>query len=148
MNPIRFSKILIADDSDAFRAKVKSLLIEAKVGYYHYEARDGIEAIAQYKANKPHVTIMDIMMPNMDGIQAINEIMKINPKAKIIVASTRENKELIDATIKTGGAKDYLIKPFTSGAVVMSVSKILLENRDYKRNSSSFESIKKLKATS
>ena len=137
MNPIRFSKILIVDDSEAFRNKVKRILAEGQVGHYHYEAKDGAEAISQYKAHRPHVTIMDIMMPNVDGIQAINAIMKINPKAKIIVCSTRDNKEIIDAAIKSGGAKDYLIKPFNTGDVVMAISKQLVENRNYSRNSTS-----------
>ncbi|AJW71565.1 response regulator transcription factor [Nitrosopumilus adriaticus] len=145
MNPIRFSKILIVDDSESFRIKVKRLLIDAQVGYYHYEAKDGEEGISMYKKYKPHIVIMDIMMPNVGGIQAINEIMEFDPDAKIIVVSTRENKEIIDAAVKSGGAKDYIIKPFSSGAVVMTVSKQLSMNRDYKRSSTSFKQIKDLK---
>lgn len=112
---------MIVDDSESFRIKVKRLLIDSEVGYYHYEAKDGEEGIAMYKKYKPHIVIMDIMMPNVGGIQAINEIMEFDPDAKIIVVSTRENKEIIDAAVKSGGAKDYIIKPFSSGAVVMTV---------------------------
>lgn len=136
---------MIVDDSESFRLKVKRLLVEGQVGYYHYEAKDGAEAISLYRAHRPHVTIMDIMMPNVDGIQAINEIRKIDPKAKIIVCSTRDNKEIIDAAINSGGAKDFLIKPFNSGDVVMAVSKQLVENRDYSRRSTSVKQIQKLK---
>jgi len=129
LNPIRFCKILIVDDSKAFRFKTKKLLIDAKVGYYHYDAADGREALAKYIKHKPHIVIMDIMMPNVDGVQATQAIMRYDPNAKIIVASTRDNKETIDAVINSGGAKDYLIKPFASGDVVMAVSKQLVMNR-------------------
>ena len=84
-------------------------------------------------------------MPNVDGIEAIKKIMKFDSDAKIIVTSTKENKEIIDAAVKSGGAKDYIIKPFHSGVVVMAVSKQLLVNRNYKRSSTSFRQIKDLK---
>ncbi len=145
MNPIRFSKILIVDDSESFRLKIKRLLIDAQVGYYFYEAKDGQEAISKYIAHRPNVVIMDIMMPNVDGVQATQAIIHHDPQAKIIVCSTRDNKETIDAVINSGGAKDYLIKPLSSGDVVMAVSKQLVMNRDYSRSSSSVKQIKKLK---
>ena len=132
MNPLRFSKILIVDDSASFRARIKSLLIEAQVGYYFYEAKDGLEAISLYVSKKPHIVIMDIMMPKVNGIQAVNKIIQIDPYAKIIVTSTKDNKELVDDAIK-GGAKDYVIKPFVSGSMVMAISKQLLEKRYEKK---------------
>ncbi|MCV0409356.1 response regulator [Nitrosopumilus sp.] len=129
-NPLRFSKILIVDDSEAFRLKVKSILIDAQIGYYFYEARDGKEAVEQYISKKPHVVIMDILMPKVDGLTAIAAIRKYDPNAKIIVASTKDNKELVDDAIKTGGAKDFIFKPFHSGVVVMAVSKQLLMKKE------------------
>jgi len=82
-------------------------------------------------------------MPNVDGVQATQEIMRYDPKAKIIVASTRDNKETIDAVINSGGAKDYLIKPFASGDVVMAVSKQLVMNRYLNKSKPSTASIPK-----
>ena len=143
MNPIRFCKILIVDDSEAFRLKVKRQLIDAQVGYYFYEAADGREALAKYIKHKPHIVIMDIMMPNVDGIKATQAIMHYDPNAKIIVASTRDNKETIDAVINSGGAKDYIIKPFGSGDVVMAVSKQLVMNRYLDKSKPSTTSIPK-----
>ena len=122
MAQLRYCKILIVDDSKAFREKIRYILTDAEIGYYYYEAVDGRDALVQYIENKPDVTIMDIMMPKIDGITAINAIKRYDPKAKIIVASTRENKELVEDSIN-GGAKDFIIKPFQPGAIVMAVTK-------------------------
>lgn len=131
MEPLRYCKILIVDDSAAFREKIRYVLTDAEIGYYYYEAVDGREAVSQYITNKPDVVIMDLMMPNVDGLSAIKAIKKYDPDAKIIVASTRENKELVQDSIK-GGVKDYIIKPFQPGAVVMAVSKALVATKEYK----------------
>lgn len=129
MNRLRFSKILIVDDSPFFRASVKKNLIDAQIGTYYYEAKDGKEAISQYIAHKPHVVIMDIVMPNVDGIKATQVIMHHDPKAKIIVISAKENKEIVTEVVNKFGAKDYVLKPINSSAIVMAVSKQLVAKR-------------------
>lgn len=129
MNRLRFSKILIVDDSPFFRASVKKNLIDAQIGTYYYEAKDGKEAISQYIAHKPHVVIMDIVMPNVDGIKATQVIMHHDPKAKIIVISAKENKEIVSEVVNKFGAKDYVLKPINSSAIVMAVSKQLVAKR-------------------
>ncbi len=132
MNPLRFSKILIVDDSPFFRASIKKTLTDAKIGTNYYEARDGKEAISQYITKKPHLVIMDIVMPNVDGIKATKAITTHDPKAKIIVISAKENKETVDEVVKLGGAKDYVLKPFDSSTIVMAVSKQLVPSRSQK----------------
>ena len=122
---IRFSKILIVDDTEIFREKTKKILSDAKIGSKYYFAKDGKEAISQYIAHKPHVVIMDIIMPNLDGVKASQAIMKFDPNAKIIVVSTKDNQETINAVIKSGFAKDYVFKPCDTSAIIMAVSKIL-----------------------
>ena len=125
MVTIRFCKILIVDDTQLFREKIKRTLHDAKVGYKYYFAKDGKEAISQYIAHRPHVTIMDIIMPNLDGVKASQAIKKFDPNAKIIVISTKDNQETINAVIKGGLANDYVFKPCDSTAILMAVSKIL-----------------------
>lgn len=104
------------------------MLNDAQVGSVYYEAKDGKEAISQYVAHKPNVVVMDIIMPNVDGVKATQAIIKYDPNAKIIAISARENKETINDAI-IGGAKDYVFKPFDSSEIVMTVSKQLLANR-------------------
>lgn len=125
MVTIRFSKILIVDDTQIFRERTKKILSDAKIGSKYYFAKDGKEAISQYIAHKPHVVIMDIIMPNLDGVKASQAIMKFDPNAKIIVVSTKDNQETINAVIKSGFAKDYVFKPCDTSAIIMAVSKIL-----------------------
>ena len=125
MVTIRFSKILIVDDTQIFRERTKKILSDAKIGSKYYFAKDGKEAISQYIAHKPHVVIMDIIMPNLDGVKASQAIMKFDPNAKIIVVSTKDNQETINAVVKSGFAKDYVFKPCDTSAIIMAVSKIL-----------------------
>jgi two-component system chemotaxis response regulator CheY len=88
------------------------------------EAADGVEAVAQYKAVKPDLVTMDITMPNMDGITAIKEIMKINAEAKIVVCSAMGQKVLVIEALKAG-AKDFVVKPFESDRIVGAIKKVL-----------------------
>lgn len=125
MVTIRFCKILIVDDTQLFREKIKRTLHDAKVGYKYYFAKDRKEAISQYIAHRPHVTIMDIIMPKLDGVKASEAIMKFDPNAKIIIISTKDNQETINAVIKNGLVKDYVFKPCDSSAILMAVSKVL-----------------------
>jgi len=122
---LRFCKILIVDDAEFFRVKLKKILTEAKIGYKFYFANDGKEAISQYIAHRPHITIMDIIMPNIDGIKASEAIKKFDPNAKIVVISSKDNQSTLDAVIKSGYAKDYVFKPCDSSAIVMAISKLL-----------------------
>jgi YesN/AraC family two-component response regulator len=122
---IRFSKILIVDDTEIFREKIKRTLTGAKIGYKYYFAKDGKEAISQYIAHRPHVVIMDIVMPNLDGVKASEAIKKFDPHANIIIISAKENQETINAVIRSGFAKDYVFKPCEPAAIIMAVSKIL-----------------------
>lgn len=129
MNPLRFSKILIVDDSAFFRTFVKRVLSDAQIGSRIYEANDGQEGISQYVAHRPDVTIMDIVMPNVDGVKATMAIKHYDPSAKIIVISAKENKETVQDVVEKGGAKDYVLKPCDSSAIVMAVSKQLVVSR-------------------
>lgn len=129
MNPLRYSKILIVDDSKEFRTKIKRILKDAQIGSRVYEANDGQEGISKYITYKPNLVIMDIMMPNVDGVKATQAIMQFDPTAKIIVISAKKNRGIVNDVVNKYGAKDYVLKPFDSGQVIMAVSKQLVSSR-------------------
>ena len=72
-------------------------------------------------------------MPNVDGIKATQAIMHHDPKAKIIVISAKENKEIVNEVVNKFGAKDYVLKPIDSSSIVMAVSKQLVPKRTQKK---------------
>lgn len=109
-------KILLIDDSSFMRNILKNIL--NKAGYYNIiEASNGKEGIEQYKNNHPDIITMDVTMPEMDGITATKEILKIDKKANIVICSAMGQKSFIYEAIEAG-AKDYIIKPFESEQII------------------------------
>jgi len=101
--------VLIADDSIFMRIKISQILISHNF-YVLAEAKNGKEAIEYYTYCKPDIVLLDLIMPLVDGLTALSEILKINPDAKVIVFSSLGTKYNIEQAIKLG-AKDFIIKP-------------------------------------
>lgn len=115
--------ILIVDDAAFMRMMIKDIL--TKNGYNVVgEAENGAKAIEKYKELSPDLVIMDITMPEMDGIQAVREIRKLNSNAKIIMCSAMGQQAMVIEAIQAG-AKDFIVKPFQSDRVVEAVKKVL-----------------------
>lgn len=105
-------KILISDDSILVRKKIKEDIeqygcIEVEV----IEATDGQAAIARYKEHKPNLVFMDIVMPQQDGIDALIEIKKFDPSARVIMLSSAGTQSNIKKAIQAG-ACDFIQKPW------------------------------------
>lgn len=132
-NSLKYKKILIVDDSQFFRKSVIRILKDANIGKIYIEAADGIQGVTQFYKRKPHITIMDIVMPKMDGIRATQKIRQIDSNAKIIVISAKENREIVKKVVTNYGAKDYVLKPCDNSAIVMAVSKQLVQSRTKKK---------------
>jgi two-component system chemotaxis response regulator CheY len=88
------------------------------------EAENGAKAVEQFKALKPDLVMMDIIMPEMGGIDAVREIMKVNPSAKILMCSSMGQQSLVVEAIQAG-AKDFIVKPFQPSNVLDAVKKAL-----------------------
>jgi len=115
--------ILIVDDASFMRMMIKDIL--SKNGFIILgEAENGLKAIEKYKELTPDLVIMDITMPEMDGIQAVKEIKKINSNAKIIMCSAMGQQAMVIEAIQAG-AKDFIVKPFQADRVVEAVKKVL-----------------------
>lgn len=116
---------LIVDDTKFMRNILKSILTRKGIEVVA-EASNGREAVEKYKQFKPDLVTMDIIMPEVDGIQAVKEIMQINSDAKIIMCSAMGQQALVIEAIQSG-AKDFVIKPFQAARVWEAVDRTLQE---------------------
>ena len=115
--------ILIVDDASFMRMMIKDIL--TKNGFEVIgEAENGIKAVDKYKELGPELVIMDITMPEMDGIQAVKEIKAIDPNARIIMCSAMGQQSMVMDSIKSG-ARDFIVKPFQPERVLEAVKKAL-----------------------
>lgn len=117
------SKILLVDDAAFMRMMVKDTL--TKNGYNDlYEAADGLQAVEMYAEVNPDLVIMDITMPNMDGLEALKAIRAKDPNAAIVMCSAMGQESMVIEAIKSG-AKDFIVKPFKPDRILKTVSSIL-----------------------
>lgn len=106
---IKDIRVLICDDSILSRKKLKDCLITLGCAEV-YEGADGNEGVSQYKEHKPDIVFMDIVMPNKDGIEAVEEILAYDSNAKVVMASSVGTQSFLKDAIKAG-ACDFLQKP-------------------------------------
>jgi len=115
--------ILVVDDAAFMRMMVKDIL--TKNGYdVVAEAENGIKAVERYRESTPDLVIMDITMPEMDGIEAVKQIKKINGAAKIIMCSAMGQQGMVIESIQAG-ARDFVVKPFQAERILEAVKKVL-----------------------
>ncbi|WP_352419612.1 response regulator [Proteiniborus sp.] len=115
--------ILIVDDAAFMRMMIKDIL--TKNGFnVAGEAENGAKAIERYKELSPDLVIMDITMPEVDGIQAVKEIKKIDSTAKIVMCSAMGQQAMVIEAIQAG-AKDFIVKPFQADRVIEAVKKAI-----------------------
>lgn len=118
----RSIKVLIVDDSPAVRRLLKRILTEAQYEVVG-EAKNGLEAVELYFTLKPDVVTMDITMPEMEGIEALKQIKKRDPKAKVIMLTSLSDVQSVKEAILAGAA-NYVIKPLV-GEQICKLLKIL-----------------------
>lgn len=117
------NRILVVDDAAFMRMMIRDIL--SKNGYEVCgEANDGNQAIEKFKELKPDLVTMDITMPEMDGIQALKEIKKVDPNAKVIMCSAMGQQAMVIDAIQAG-AKDFIVKPFQADRVVEAIKKTM-----------------------
>lgn len=117
------ASILIVDDAAFMRMMIKDIL--SKNGYTVVgEAENGLKAVERYKELNPDLVIMDITMPEMDGIQAVKQIKALNAAAKIIMCSAMGQQAMVIESIQAG-ARDFIVKPFQAERVIEAVKKVV-----------------------
>ena len=115
--------ILICDDAAFMRMMIKDIL--TKNGYNIVgEAENGAKAVEKYAELKPDLVLMDITMPEMDGIEALKKIKAADANASIIMCSAMGQQAMVIESIQSG-AKDFIVKPFQADRVLEAVQKVL-----------------------
>ena len=115
--------VLVCDDAIFMRTMIADILTQA--GYKVVgEAESGVEAVRRYQELKPDLVTMDIVMPEMGGIDAVREIVKMYPDAKILMCSAMGQQALVVEAIQAG-AKDFVVKPFQPARVLEAVQRLL-----------------------
>lgn len=116
-------RVLIVDDALFMRNMIKEVFSGNDFEVVG-EAANGVEAVEKYKALRPDITTMDIVMPQKSGIEAVREIIKINKDAKIIMCSALGQESLVMEAIEAGAA-DFIVKPFKPEKVLEIVKKVV-----------------------
>ena len=116
-------RVLVCDDALFMRSMVGDILSQA--GYEVVgEAGNGTEAVERYKALRPDFVTMDIVMPDMGGIDAVRAITRFDPGARIIMCSAMGQQALVDEALEAGAA-DFVVKPFQASRVIEAAQRLL-----------------------
>jgi two-component system, chemotaxis family, chemotaxis protein CheY len=115
------SKILVVDDAAFMRMRCTKLLQDN--GYETMEAGNGVEALAKYQQNRPDAVLMDITMPEMDGIATLKKLVEIDASARVAMVTAMGQQSLVIEALKSG-ARDFVVKPFDAARVLAAVKKI------------------------
>ena len=116
-------RILICDDAHFMRTMLAEILEQA--GFeVSGQAGSGTEAVRLYRDLKPDLVTMDIVMPDLGGIEAVREIVKFDPAARILMCSAMGQQALVVEAIQAG-ARDFVVKPFQPSRVLEAVQRVL-----------------------
>jgi len=115
--------VLVVDDAIFMRTMIGDILKQAGFEVVG-EASSGVEAVKRYKELKPDLVTMDIVMPDMGGIDAVREIIDEDPDARILMCSAMGQQGLVVEAIQAG-ARDFVVKPFQPSRVIEAVQRLL-----------------------
>ncbi|MCK5218847.1 response regulator [bacterium] len=116
------SKILIVDDASFMRMMLRNIL--SSHGYEVVgEAENGRQAVEIYQEVKPDIVLMDLIMPEVGGIEGVKKIVEIDKHAKIIICSAMGQQALVVEAMQAG-ARDFIVKPFQPSSVIENIQKI------------------------
>ncbi len=116
-------KILVVDDAAFMRMMIKDIV--TKNGFEVVgEAENGAIAVTKYKELSPDLVLMDITMPEVDGIQAVKQIKAFDANAKVVMCSAMGQQAMVIEAIQAG-AKDFIVKPFQADRILEAIKKVL-----------------------
>lgn len=115
--------VLVCDDAVFMRTMLSDILQQAGFTIVG-EADTGTKAVSKYKELRPDLVTMDIIMPDMGGIDAVREITAFDPRARVVMCSAMGQQALVVDAI-AAGAKDFVVKPFQPSRVLEAVQRVL-----------------------
>jgi DNA-binding NarL/FixJ family response regulator len=121
-------RVLVVDDQTLFRSGLTSLLAEDERVDVVGGAVDGADAVKQVTKVKPDVVLMDIKMPNLDGIEATRQIIELVPGTKVLILTTFETDSQVIQALKAG-ASGYVLKDSSAAAIVSSIVAVMSGER-------------------
>ncbi len=121
---VRAARVLVVDDQTLFRTGLASLLGDDERVEVVGQAVDGADAVKQAAKLKPDVVLMDIKMPNVDGIEATRQIVEVAPGIKVLILTTFETDSQVIQALKAG-ASGYVLKDSSAAAIVSSIVAVM-----------------------
>ena len=121
--PVR-SSVLLVDDHALLRTGVANIINQEQDLFVVAEAANGVEAIEAFERYRPDVTLLDLRMPVMEGVEAVRQIRQRDPGARVIVLTTYDTDEDITRALKAG-AKAYVLKDITASALIACIHDVL-----------------------
>ena len=116
------AKVLVVDDAAFMRVRAAKVLTDN--GHDVEQADNGLEAVKKYGEWRPDAVLMDITMPEMDGLAALKEIKKFDPAARVAMVTAMGQQAIVMEALKAG-ARDFVLKPFQPDRVLAALQKIL-----------------------
>ena len=116
------AKVMVVDDAAFMRLRACKVLQDN--GHDVVQAENGAEAVRQYAEHRPDAVLMDITMPEMDGLAALKEIKKLDPAARVAMVTAMGQQAIVMEALKAG-AKDFVLKPFQPDRVLGALHKLL-----------------------
>lgn len=108
--PTSAKRLLVVDDALIMRAMIKDIARQA--GWeIAGEATNGREGLERYRELRPDLITLDIVMPEMDGVEALRQLRQEQPPAEVVMVSAIDQKEKLSECIRLG-ARDFIVKPF------------------------------------
>ncbi|MBP3567797.1 MAG: response regulator [Lachnospiraceae bacterium] len=117
------ASVLIVDDTLFMRASIKQML-EANGHSVAGEASNGVEAIERFAAVKPDVILMDITMPDMDGLEALRLIKEIDKNAKVVMCTAMGQQAMVAKAVELG-AQQFIVKPFQAERLIAAIDSVM-----------------------
>lgn len=117
---------VVVDDAVFMRTLLKKMIEEVEGYTVVGEGANGYDAIDLAKLHQPDVMTLDITMPELDGINAVKDILKFSPETKIIMVSAMGQQSMVIEAIKLG-AKDFVVKPFEKSRVIQAIGNVIID---------------------